>query len=270
MDLCIFEYPVSHYISGGDHPNRKQQRSRLFLGQTTRYAYFYFPALLFCYLGDEYEFGKISPNTVCLYIICLITLIQGWAVGSLIALLLFIPFVLLGKKKIFNSIVYFILQVSSFIGLTFFSIQNLLAGFIINYLHKDITMSSRTIIWNRAFEALKNKPVFGIGILSNDNMHDLFGFVHVHNHLLQVLLQCGYVGLVLFLLILLGSYIRLHKNRDYFPAKVLAFFIFTVGIQLLVDTVDGVRNHYLFMITMGAAFPLIRQQLAENHGEYEQ
>lgn len=224
-----------------------------FLGQDTRFAYFYLPGLLFCYLGDEYKKGRISVNTIVLYAICLASLITAWSVGSAIALLLFLLFFLSGKRKIFLPIAYYIVQFSSYLGLTFFSIIRYFSGFITGFLGKDLTLNSRTAIWSRALRLISQTPLFGIGVPDNLTMTNSLGFVHTHNHLLQVTLQCGYIGFALFMALLLVSYLRLREYKDFEVAKVIAFFLFMIGIQLLVDTVDGVRNHYIFMIAIGAS-----------------
>lgn len=230
-----------------------QNMAVYFLGQPTRFCYFYIPALMFCSLGDLYEVNKIKRGTILLYFVCLATLIASWTVGSTIAFLLLIPFYLFGRKKIFDSVLYFFVQLTSFIGLTFFSVQNRYAGFIQSVLHKDITLSSRTYIWRKSLVGITANPIWGTGIRTNEYMIINFGFVHLHNHLLQVLFQFGIVGLFIFGLMLFISCSSLNKYKSFYPAKVIAFYLFIVGIQLLVDTVDGVRNHYVFMMAVGAS-----------------
>ena len=223
-----------------------------FLGQETRFAYFYLPALLFCILGDIYYYGKVTVNTFVIYFACLATLIAAWTVGSSIAFLALIAFFVFHRMKIFNVFTYFFVQAFAYIGLVYFAIQELFAIFIEVYLHKDASLSSRTFIWRNALEVIEDSPLLGAGVFTNEYNNDVLGFVHAHNHLLNITFQTGYLGLTFFVLMIVLGYITVHRYRTLFSAKVLGFFMFMIGIQLLVDTVDGVRNHYLFIIAMAA------------------
>ena len=224
------------------------------LGQPTRYAFFYLPALLFCFLEDQLLYSRIRKNTIIIYGICLASLLAAWTVGSSIALLCVIILLLHSDWKIFNWKFYYPTQILLHVGLVYFSIQEVFTIFIEQYLHKDATLSSRTLIWMNAKEMIEDSPLYGIGIFDNVENKEILGFVHAHAHLLHITYQGGYVALVIFLLLLLICYKRLQKFGQSLEAKCLAFFVFILGIQLLVDSVDGVRNHYLFLIAMGAYY----------------
>lgn len=241
-------------IPGGIVQTGDSAQPVFFLGQESRFGYFYLPALLFCFLADLYTYGKVSRNTILAYIICLATLIAAWTVGSSIAFLLLAFFLMLHKLKVFNVFTYFFIQAAAYISLVYFAIQDYFAVFIEVYLHKDATLSSRTYIWRNALDYVKDSPLLGAGVFTNDYNHEVLGFVHAHNHLLNVTFQSGYLGLSLFVGLIVIGYATVHKYRSYLSAKVIAFFIFMIGIQLLMDTVDGVRNHYLFIIAMAAFF----------------
>lgn len=257
--LTIILYPNGIVSTGSS------QAAVYFLGQPTRFAYFYFPGLLFCWLGDEYSFGHIKQNTIILYFVCLISLIAKWSMGSTIAMLILVPFFFFNKlEKIFHIKIYFLVQIFAYFGLTFFSVQYYFLNFINNILKKDVTLSSRTLIWSIAIRNISLSPFWGVGTFSNEEMLSLFHFVHVHNHLLQITLQCGYFGLIVFVLLIFQSYRRLNYFKSFMPAKIVSVFLFVVGIQLLVDTVDGVRNHYLFLLAIGAYISEIYKLFKQN------
>ncbi|WP_180994889.1 O-antigen ligase family protein [Clostridium sp. chh4-2] len=250
------------FFTGGITTTGRSMAPVWFLGQSTRFAYFYVPCVLLCFIEDVKVYGKIQKRTIIPYCICVITLIIKWAVGATLAMLLFIPFFFFNRiKKIFNNIVYFVIQVVGFFGLTFFSVQEYFAVLIENYLHKDMTLSSRTLIWRYAIEAIESSPWWGCGIFDNTAMQNMLGFVHCHNHLLQVMLTTGYIGFVIFLLMICVVYLLLAREKDFFPAKVIAFAVFVMGIMLLVDTIDGVRNYYLFVLAFGANIGAIRRTM---------
>lgn len=239
-----------------------------FLGQTTRFSYFYLPGLCLALLYDMMHHQRIQRNTILLYVIIEVNLLLSWSLGSLLAMLIFLPFFFLGNsfmvRRLFSPVLFLVVNVSAWVLLTFYSIQDLFAAFLEAYLRKDATLSSRTRIWTVAKRLIGENKALGIGILSNEEISSLFGFVHTHNHLLQVTLQVGYVGVVLFLGILYYAYRQLKKHWSHRAARLLGFSIFAFSILLLVDTIDGVRNYYLFLITFGVHIgAVIRQQKSE-------
>ena len=223
-----------------------------FLGQPTRYAYFYFPALLFCAIEDELLYRKIGKNTILIFIICFTMLVTAWTVGSSIAMFVLVVFYFFHRLKIFNTVTYFAVQLIGYFGLVYFSIQKIFETLILGYLKKDMTMSSRTLIWKNALNAISESPYLGIGILDNVETRKVLGFVHAHNHLLHITFSCGYIGLTIFFALIVTAYAAAEKYREFFVAKICAIFVCAVGIQLLMDTVDGVRNHYIFMLAICA------------------
>lgn len=93
-------------------------------------------------------------------------------------------------------------------------ILGLLPEFL-NLYDKDVTFSGRTLIWNASLVTIAEAPWqgYGLGAVWVDGREPVtqqlftligFGASHSHNGLLEVLLQLGIVGLVLFGLFLVG------------------------------------------------------------------
>ena len=75
-------------------------------------------------------------------------------------------------------------------------IQNLFYGFIKNVLHKDLTFSGRTEIWNLAIDKIKNNLILGYGRLTTEQRTVVFNATSAHNQFLNFLFEGG-VGLLL-------------------------------------------------------------------------
>lgn len=66
---------------------------------------------------------------------------------------------------------------------------------------KATTLNSRTIIWEKAFNIIKQNIIFGIGELSAEQVkgYALYGVGHAHNLILDLLLKSGIVGTISYL-----------------------------------------------------------------------
>ena len=79
-----------------------------------------------------------------------------------------------------------------------------------------------------------------------------FSIGHLHNQLLTIIYQTGYIGVTAFLAIVAEIYLKLYKYRKHLEAQVVALILFLLFVQLLADTVDNVRNHLFWMLAIGA------------------
>lgn len=68
------------------------------------------------------------------------------------------------------------------------------------------TLNSRTIIWENAFNIIKQNIIFGIGELSAEQVegYALYGMGHAHNLILDLLLKSGIVGTISYLFFYFG------------------------------------------------------------------
>lgn len=80
------------------------------------------------------------------------------------------------------------------------------SSFLVDIVGKDITFSSRTSIWAVGILKFLEKPIWGYGRSSGYAVLTYYGrLFHAHNIVLQILLETGLVGLVLFVLFILNS-----------------------------------------------------------------
>jgi O-antigen ligase len=84
--------------------------------------------------------------------------------------------------------------------------------------------SHRTEIWLYTLELIKQKPILGWGI-DSFSVNGWQKITSVHNHLLELLLDTGIVGLITFLLLLGLIFKELIRNRDYELITILIYFL---------------------------------------------
>ena len=113
-----------------------------------------------------------------------------------------------------------------------------LARFIVDVLHKDISFSGRTVLWNQTVDLIKKSPVFGYGLqemesygLHFTDRHGIHYGFSPHNGFLLLLLYGGVVLCLAYINIILSAgkikYIRetWNKNIEYLIFTLIAFWI---------------------------------------------
>lgn len=90
---------------------------------------------------------------------------------------------------------------------------------IVSSLGKDPTLSGRTDIWIGAIAQINQRPLLGYGFSAfwtednpaalriGDNLHPGFYTYHAHNGLLDILLDIGWLGLIVFMLGFISTWI---------------------------------------------------------------
>lgn len=217
-----------------------------FLGIRTRFTEYAFAAIVTAI--SCYKCKKISKfSLVYTIIVCVLNIILpniGTAyVGIIIALLSYI--ILNGiflKKKNTKFGRYIVLgSLIATILIVFFRIQDIFSVIIVNLLHKDLTLTERTLIWDRTIPIIKSSHyILGNGY-SNDGNFVLFGngLWQAHNQLLQLLYEVGFIGTFAFYNYILASFSITKKNTKYMNL-IIAF-----AVAILIMMITEIYSYYL-------------------------
>ena len=114
-------------------------------------------------------------------------------------------------------------------------------------LGKDITMSTRTILWDKVIPVVESSFLFGYGI--SDNMwyiHHGKYLMEAHNMVLSYMLQGGIVLLVLFLLMVLTLGWKI-RNSNSLTSRYLAVGIIAYLLVFLVESPSSVPGFYFLL-----------------------
>jgi len=218
------------------------------LGIDNRFAFTYIPGLCIVAIYDILKNNKLTKYTFIYFFITFTTFVYFWSAGALLTEFLFILYYLFIYKMKFNKFInkYFITVIVAFVSLVFLRIQNLFKFLIVDILHKDLTLSSRTILWDKAIAIIEENKLIGVGIQKTQFMIDKITAFHAHSNFLNIMLQSGLIGFSIYLLIFFNTFKRLHKHSENIISQLVAFTIFIMLIMLLVDTFDITAN--LFML----------------------
>ncbi len=200
-----------------------------FLGMDNAQAPFYALGITVSVLKDYRKTGSksLSLRSLALIFVCVTSVAIRWqataVVGmALILLALIIPGLLKKASGFLNARTYLILIGIFFFAIVFFHVQDHLSFLITDVLHKDITFSGRTAIWERTVNIISKSPWTGWGLQPSSWGWAHIGHWHAHNIFLQVLMCGGILLLVPFLSTILLSAKKLMKAKSTYAGAFLS------------------------------------------------
>ena len=193
--LTVFLFPEGLY-------NQGTGRGYWFLGQVNQSALYILPAVLLELLYSRYVRKRRNPGlrTWCLILAGCITLIRVWSATALVGMLILGILILWGRvnRKAVNLNSGILASIIVFLSFVFFRLQNYFSFFIINVLHRNLSFSTRTEVWDSAFVNISKKIILGYGAETIEKAIERFGYMTPHNRYLYICYQGGIVMLVVF------------------------------------------------------------------------
>ena len=193
--------------------------------------------------------------------VLLISAVLSKSATCLVTTTLIITFFFWGelKKRKFeyNIRLFTEVYVVTWFALIVFRLQYIFAKLIMNVLHKDLTFSHRTIIWDKAIELISKKWLFGYGMSDSVNVffvnHDYTGgnnnvwsAMSAHNELLQLLYYGGIALIIILAIVYLVAVCNKGQQNRYFGLCFLGAF------GVLINWLSEVPGEYalFFMLAM--------------------
>ena len=214
-------------------------------------------AIMICY--SLLKLGKISWLVWAEIAITEITLLRLWSVSAMAMVTMFI-FMLIFVLKIGNingwllfAGVMFAMFVVLF-GLTNQYVQS----FIVNVLHKDATLSGRTILWHLALEMVAEKPVFGYGGYYEAGRFALSATYtySAHTPYMQMLIDGGIVLFISFFIVPIAAFRQVEKHKGNIFLGVLSCAMTCMMVNYITEQVRFFHFFLLAAIMMNIdAFP---------------
>jgi len=176
------------------------------------------------------------------------------SISSLVILLVVFLFIALSKLVKYN--IHLVLSLTAFLILIMgVSGAILYSNFehIMLILGRDPTLTGRTVLWGYIFDFISEKPFFGYGYqsfwlgydgINSRTIYEIFNyeFSHAHNGYLDILLQIGVIGFVLFLFQLYSSFNRVIKNLRYQNNRI---DLFILGYLIYFCTLNISESNFL-------------------------
>ncbi|MED4006498.1 O-antigen ligase family protein [Priestia aryabhattai] len=207
------------------------------------------PTIPLIYLYSYMIYNKLKTFPFVLILICAVSLYLSESGTGIVISFLAILFVVLPKKYFPSFTTYFWIYIVAFFTIVVFRLQELLFGdFIINVLHKDMTFTGRTYIWDLVLNLIKQSWLIGYGRGNQIISHHFANLNETHNGLLEIMMYSGILGVLFFLIILLVVGHKLNSNKDHILSKILSFSIFAYLIIGLTESVFYKKEFWILLV----------------------
>lgn len=217
-----------------------------FLGYHNNFIAYVLPAIVIALLYMRVTGARFRP---CLLIVvgCM-SIVRVWSATSICGLLALGVMLLVEKTSLRSWITFlriFLVTFSIDILISVFRVMTRIpwvAWIITSLLHKRVTLTGRTVIWDSFSRLFAASPWVGYG----KGVEALSGTGYsAHNQWFQFLLEGGIVGLILFLLFnfIVGRHLAQHKNSRI----VYVFYAFFVSLYIIFVADVYLSSPWLYM-----------------------
>lgn len=230
-----------------DNPRINQYRPAWIFGIDNAFTYYILPMISVIVFRSIYLFNKLTLPTIIITIISITSIIWAHSATAIVSMALFLILIFCYKFKIANKLINFINLTIIYIIIWILVIRvnsyETFEYFIVDILGKDLTFSGRTRIWNVAFEVIKEELWFGHGIGYAFKVS--YTYFVAHNQFLQLTIESGLIGLILFLIILAIVGYILQLNSMYKESFIILggiFMFFFAGLT------EAYQYRYIFLL----------------------
>lgn len=234
--VSILLNPNGLYTNPFDH-----YRDNWFLGFKNIHILFILPGITINYISDLLNKGKVGLKYYILLAISFVSLIMINSSTSIVGIIFIILFLYFNKfilkSNLINIKKFIIIFLIIFFLIVVFRAQNIFAFIIEDILHKDLTFTNRTYIWDYVMNFISKNPFFGYGNefkLERYYKTIMYQSYHAHNQLLEIIYKTGFIGFWTFVLICKEGFKNLNPNKYN---KKMVKFIAIVAFALMIMTV---------------------------------
>ncbi len=246
--ISILMYPSGMYTTTLNYTDN------WILGYRNLHILYIMLGLLFSYLISIIYYKKLRFRDYVLTLISTVSLFIADSGTSKIGILIILVGCILPKilnNRIFNIKSYTIAYIVSCVSIIFLRIQNYFEHLIVDILHRNLTFTGRTYIWDYIIKYINQKPMLGYGkeyIEYRLYKTSHWPSSHAHNLILEILYQSGIIGLISYLIIAYNSFKQLYIYRNSKVSKIISLFIFAYMIMLLTEFYNFEFTIYLFVL----------------------
>ena len=263
--ITVLLFPKGMYVT-------ELQSDNFFLGYDNTHIKYILPAICLALISSYYKSDKVDIRTIFLITISVLTVFIRKSATSMIGLSIILLYLLipaLKNSKVFNFRNFFITYIVMFILIVIFRVQDNFSYLVETVLHKSLTFTGRTEIWDAFIKLIKEKMILGYGVLSGtqkSNLTGIFYGVATHDKVLDVMFSGGAILLINYFVIniLIGK--KLMKNKESEFSKILSITWFAFFIMMITETL----NHNLITMLIILSYhvdDIIKEYNLKKNGE---
>lgn len=222
VTVLLFPQGLYTIVGEGGYEN-----AGYFLGHRNNAIEVLIPALGIAILESYIKEKKINLNCIFLLTISAITVIVSWSANSILCIFVFVIYIVFFFKlphiKFFHAAVFAAGSAIITVLLIVFRIQEKMVWLIVDILKKDMTLTSRSVVWKRSLKYIQEHFLLGNGI--EENMVKLSKIGHVnscHNYFLDFLYYGGVVLLLVIIILFIFTLRKMYRSTDEKLSEVIA------------------------------------------------
>lgn len=252
------------FFENGLYINSMGFSSNWFLGYKNTHILYIIPTILISCINSYYTKDKLTLRNYLLLIVCFLSTLLVENSTGIIGIILICCFLYLykiwNKIKTFNILTYAVVYVLSFLVIVILRVQEWFSFLIVDILHKDITFTGRTNIWDKVLEIIPSNFWLGRGMVTFQYSASVFS---THNTILDIVYKTGIIGLISYFLIFYQSLKDLWFYRKHKIIQFISIVIFSYFIMMLTEAYSYEYIIYLLVICFNAKY-FIKQESGIN------
>lgn len=239
------------------------EQANWFLGNKNVIIIYVLPCMFFCILNSLHKYNKVTFNSKIQLVICSLSIFISKSATSIVGVTAFLIVAFLANKNIIKRIVKYVLNYgiimiavfTLFIMLIIKRDVTIFSSFIVNVLHRNVTFTGRSVLWDQAIELFLSSPYWGVGdfiiyVVSGETM------VHAHDFYLDILARYGVFVLITFILLVFYSVKASSKSKNAWIANL------TMSIILIMSLFEVYSfNLFFYTFVFISYLPIIDAQL---------
>lgn len=198
-----------------------------FLGYKTSRLVFSLPLCILSSIIEMKQRGRLTWRTWICYVVSVGSLFYSQATAASVTISIvgiLVVLVCINRRGQFIERLWekllnlkFVLVIYTIVSVLVVYVQNSpqIQYILVNILHKDSTLTTRTYIWNLCIESLSEHPFTGLGYLNSLNYQQLTNNMYAtsaHNMSLSILISGGFIGLILYVTIVFFAWQNFKKS----------------------------------------------------------
>lgn len=212
-----------------------------FLGIDNFQAPILIPYMFLVALRSTAKTGDLDWFAYLMIGICALSLLLVWSATALMGLAVALIFLLFfyqrREQRLFNFVTSQCVGFGLFFSIVLFRLQNIFAFFIEGVLHKGLSFTGRTDIWDKAMVMILRSPVLGYGLAQSGKVYRLSKakYYHAHNVILEILMEGGLCALISYLLMLGCAGNQLMRYRRHPYACLISGGLMACGLMTVME-----------------------------------
>lgn len=200
-------------------------------------------------LSNYYYYGIYDIRYKLYLIMSIVCIVYGESSSNLLAIAFFVLMMFIGFGKTYIRKILNIAVLVAYpalnIGVVVFRIHEYADFLIEAVLHRNLTLTSRTYIWDTALELIKQSPIWGYGVAATSNIFhvvvdridapDIDRWYSGHNQYIQMLYESGIVSLLILMLLIIYGVKKINKFMSNSDASLTLTIIFSLLIVMMAE-----------------------------------